>query len=138
MYFKTLCFFIPQDLIIESTRLLATIIFFSLKYSKDSISTNEYSIVLLKAKALLAGIVQGVVVQIIILASFKKGVGRIYNSLNLPCIPVALNSGKICKKSGKTSKSTPHSYQHMLGSTYIYIYIYICVERDMRECMGRA
>ena len=26
---------------------------------------------------------------------FKKGVGRIYSSLNLPCIPVALNSGKV-------------------------------------------
>ena len=31
--------------------------------------------------------------------SFKKGVGRIYNSLNLPCIPVALNTGKIWPKS---------------------------------------
>ena len=30
--------------------------------------------------------------------AFKKGVGRIYNSLNLPCIPVALNSGKIWPK----------------------------------------
>ena len=29
---------------------------------------------------------------------FKKGVGRIYNSLNLPCIPVALNTGKIWPK----------------------------------------
>ena len=29
---------------------------------------------------------------------FKKGVGRIYNSLELPCIPVALNSGKIWPK----------------------------------------
>ena len=29
---------------------------------------------------------------------FKKGVGRIYDSLNLPCIPVALNSGKIWPK----------------------------------------
>ena len=29
---------------------------------------------------------------------FKKGVGRIYESLNLPCIPVALNSGKIWPK----------------------------------------
>ena len=26
---------------------------------------------------------------------FKKGVGRIYQSINLPCIPIALNSGKI-------------------------------------------
>ena len=30
--------------------------------------------------------------------SFKKGVGRIYDSLKLPCIPVALNSGKIWPK----------------------------------------
>ena len=30
--------------------------------------------------------------------SFKKGVGRIYASLDLPCIPVALNSGKIWPK----------------------------------------
>ena len=29
---------------------------------------------------------------------FKKGVGRIYNSLNLPCIPVALNTGKVWPK----------------------------------------
>ncbi len=29
---------------------------------------------------------------------FKKGVGRIYNTINLPCIPVALNSGKIWPK----------------------------------------
>jgi len=30
---------------------------------------------------------------------FKKGVSRIYDSLKLPCIPVALNSGKIWPKS---------------------------------------
>ena len=30
---------------------------------------------------------------------FKKGIGRIYNSLNLPCIPVALNTGKVWPKS---------------------------------------
>ena len=30
--------------------------------------------------------------------SFKKGVGRIYSSLNLPCIPIALNSGKVWPK----------------------------------------
>ena len=29
---------------------------------------------------------------------FKKGVGRIYKALNLPCIPVALNSGKVWPK----------------------------------------
>ena len=30
---------------------------------------------------------------------FKKGVGRIYDSLKLPCVPVALNTGKIWPKS---------------------------------------
>ena len=29
---------------------------------------------------------------------FKKGVGRIYDKLNLPCIPVALDSGKVWPK----------------------------------------
>ena len=29
---------------------------------------------------------------------FKKGVGRIYSSLNIPCVPVALNTGKIWPK----------------------------------------
>ena len=29
---------------------------------------------------------------------FKKGVGRIYDALNLPCIPVALNTGKVWPK----------------------------------------
>ena len=31
-------------------------------------------------------------------APFKKGVGRIYKTLNLSCVPVALNSGKIWPK----------------------------------------
>ncbi len=31
-------------------------------------------------------------------STFKKGVGRIYDSLKIPCIPVALNSGKIWPK----------------------------------------
>ena len=30
--------------------------------------------------------------------AFLKGIGRIYNSLNLSCIPVALNSGKVWPK----------------------------------------
>ena len=29
---------------------------------------------------------------------FKKGAGRIYKALNLPCIPVALNTGKVWPK----------------------------------------
>ena len=31
---------------------------------------------------------------------FKKGVGRIYEALNISCIPVALNSGKVWPKQG--------------------------------------
>ena len=31
---------------------------------------------------------------------FKKGVGRIYEALNIPCVPVALNSGKVWPKKG--------------------------------------
>jgi len=31
-------------------------------------------------------------------APFKKGAGRIYDALNIPCIPVALNTGKIWPK----------------------------------------
>ena len=31
---------------------------------------------------------------------FKKGVGRIYEALNIPCVPVALNSGRVWPKKG--------------------------------------
>ena len=31
---------------------------------------------------------------------FKKGVGRIYEALNISCVPVALNSGKVWPKHG--------------------------------------
>ena len=31
---------------------------------------------------------------------FKKGVGRIYEALNISCVPVALNSGKVWPKQG--------------------------------------
>ena len=33
---------------------------------------------------------------------FKKGVGRIYEALNISCVPVALNSGKVWPKQGIT------------------------------------
>ncbi len=32
--------------------------------------------------------------------AFKKGVGRIYKTLNIACVPVALNSGKVWPKNG--------------------------------------
>ena len=31
---------------------------------------------------------------------FKKGVGRIYEALNIACVPVALNSGNVWPKKG--------------------------------------
>ena len=31
---------------------------------------------------------------------FKKGVGRIYEALNISCVPVALNSGRVWPKQG--------------------------------------
>ena len=31
---------------------------------------------------------------------FKKGVGRIYEALNISCVPIALNSGNIWPKKG--------------------------------------
>jgi 1-acyl-sn-glycerol-3-phosphate acyltransferase len=33
---------------------------------------------------------------------FKKGVGKIYESLNISCLPIALNSGKVWPKNGIT------------------------------------
>ena len=70
--FISLKFLISHSLVIASIKFFATTIFFSLKNSRSSISRIEYSMLLLNAKALLAGIVHGVVVQIIMLASFKN------------------------------------------------------------------
>ena len=43
---------------------------------------------------------QGTRVKIKEKVSFKKGVGRIYEALNISCVPVALNSGKVWPKNG--------------------------------------
>ena len=43
---------------------------------------------------------QGTRVKIEEKIPFKKGVGRIYETLNISCIPVALNSGKVWPKKG--------------------------------------
>ena len=43
---------------------------------------------------------QGTRVKVEEKVPFKKGVGRIYEALNISCIPVALNSGKVWPKSG--------------------------------------
>ena len=36
---------------------------------------------------------------------FKKGAGRIYEALNLPCVPVALNTGKVWPKNSFFKKN---------------------------------
>tara|TARA_B100000029_G_scaffold217741_1_gene215532 strand:- start:3603 stop:4310 length:708 start_codon:yes stop_codon:yes gene_type:complete len=43
---------------------------------------------------------QGTRVKIDDKVPFKKGVGRIYETLNIACVPVALNSGKVWPKYG--------------------------------------
>ena len=43
---------------------------------------------------------QGTRVKIEDKPPFKKGVGRIYEALNISCVPIALNSGKVWPKKG--------------------------------------
>ena len=43
---------------------------------------------------------QGTRVEVGNKVPFKKGVGRIYEALNISCVPVALNSGKVWPKNG--------------------------------------
>ena len=43
---------------------------------------------------------QGTRVKVDDKVPFKKGVGRIYEALNISCVPVALNSGNVWPKSG--------------------------------------
>jgi 1-acyl-sn-glycerol-3-phosphate acyltransferase len=43
---------------------------------------------------------QGTRVKVDEIAPFKKGVGRIYEALNISCVPIALNSGAVWPKQG--------------------------------------
>jgi len=43
---------------------------------------------------------QGTRVKFDEIVPFKKGVGRIYEALNISCVPIALNSGKVWPKKG--------------------------------------
>jgi len=43
---------------------------------------------------------QGTRVKVEDRVPFKKGVGRIYEALNISCVPIALNSGKVWPKQG--------------------------------------
>ena len=44
---------------------------------------------------------------------FKKGVGRIYEALDLPCVPVALNTGKVWPK------NSFYKYHHDIQITFL-------------------
>ena len=37
--------------------------------------------------------------------NFKKGVARIYNELNINCLPITINSGEVWPKSGALKKN---------------------------------
>ena len=56
--------------------------------------------------------------------SFKKGVGRIYKALELPCIPVALNTGKVWPK---------NSFMKYPGDIYISFLEPIMSGKDSEE-----
>jgi len=43
---------------------------------------------------------QGTRIKVDEIVPFKKGVGRIYETLNIACVPIALNSGKVWPKKG--------------------------------------
>ena len=43
---------------------------------------------------------QGTRIKFDDIVPFKKGVGRIYQALNVSCVPIALNSGKVWPKNG--------------------------------------
>ena len=47
---------------------------------------------------------------------FKKGAGRIYEALNLPCVPVALNTGKVWPKNSFFKKKS--QYRNIFLRTY--------------------
>ena len=55
---------------------------------------------------------------------FKKGVGRIYNALDLPCIPVALNTGKVWPK---------NSFMKYPGDIHISFLVPIMSGKDREE-----
>ena len=69
------------------------------KTTKENLNFFEkVKIIIDKSNRPLLIFPQGTRVKFGEMPPFKKGVGRIYESLNLPCIPVSLNSGKIWPK----------------------------------------
>ena len=69
--------------------------------TKDNIGFfNKVALIIKNENRPLLIFPQGTRVQVDEKIPFKKGVGRIYESLNISCVPVALNSGKVWPKKG--------------------------------------
>ena len=69
--------------------------------TKDNLNFfNKVATVIKNEKRPLLIFPQGTRVKIDDKIPFKKGVGRIYEALNVACVPVALNSGKVWPKYG--------------------------------------
>ena len=73
------------------------------KTTKDNLNFfDKVAAIIKNEKRPLLIFPQGTRVNIDDKIPFKKGVGRIYESLNISCVPVALNSGKVWPKHGIT------------------------------------
>jgi len=71
------------------------------KTTKDNINFfDKVASIIKNEKRPLLIFPQGTRVKVNDKAPFKKGVGRIYEALNISCVPVALNSGKVWPKHG--------------------------------------
>ena len=69
--------------------------------TKDNLNFfDKVAMVIKNEKRPLLIFPQGTRVKIDDKVPFKKGVGRIYETLNIACVPVALNSGKVWPKHG--------------------------------------
>ena len=69
--------------------------------TKDNLSFfDKVATIIKNEKRPLLIFPQGTRVQVNDKIPFKKGVGRIYEALNISCVPVALNSGKVWPKYG--------------------------------------
>ena len=69
--------------------------------SKDNISFfDKVATIIKNENRPLLIFPQGTRVKVDEKVPFKKGVGRIYEALNISCVPIALNSGKVWPKKG--------------------------------------
>ena len=68
---------------------------------------------------------QGTRVKVDDKVPFKKGVGRIYEALNISCIPIALNSGKVWPKKGiiKYPGKITVSFFHLITPYYLMSFV---------------